>query len=382
MATVGGAATLATAEGAGTPRAATKASPAVFDVLSDSAEIGRFHGHTTPVLSLSYSPQANLLLTGGDDETIRLFDTRTRSHISAFQSADWLPSPVRAVALSPDGTRAFIAARENVVKCVRLGGPQGNENDRPMRFEGHEHWIRSLSLNWEARRLVTAANDASLRIWDIESGDEIRRINLGSRGVSVAVKGRFIAVGSHSPVVRMFALDDDLAPPREFTGHTDWVTSVSIGERLLLSGSADTTARVFDLDSQECLHVLRGHTHTINAVAMCSSEKRAVTGANDSSVIYWSLDNGGAPLIRISSNFGSVRAVTFLRTPNEVCFSGWDGSIRVYDLHHMDRMRILAICSAGHERLGKGSTIRKLVHRDLLTKIRGYMYMTAATSEL
>lgn len=37
---------------------------------------------------------------------------------------------------------------------------------------------------------------------------------------------------------------------------------------IIVSGSADNSARIWNLDSRECVHVLEGHTDTVNGVAL------------------------------------------------------------------------------------------------------------------
>jgi len=348
-------------------------SEAPYDLLSDFAEICRFHGHSTPVLSLCYASQARLLLTGGEDESVKLFDVGSRTLVATCNITDWLPSPVRAVAISPDGSRAFVAARENVVRMIHLG--PGSEGLQPIRFEGHDHWIRSLSLHWPTRRLATASNDSTIRIWNVDTGQELRRFQGTSRAVSVSLSENFVAVGFHEPVIRGCYINEELAPPVEFVGHTDYVISVCLGSRVLLSGSNDKTARVFDLQTQQCLCVLRGHAYSVSAVALCKTELRCVTGANDSTVMYWSLENGGIPLAKITGNFGSVRAISFLSSIHEICFSGWDGSVRMFDLFFCDKARLLALCAGGHERLGRNSPVHSIVSRDLLDRVKGFMIL-------
>ena len=39
-------------------------------------------------------------------------------------------------------------------------------------------------------------------------------------------------------------------------------------ENLLVSGSSDSTSRIWNLESLECLHVLEGHTDAVNSVTI------------------------------------------------------------------------------------------------------------------
>ena len=43
---------------------------------------------------------------------------------------------------------------------------------------------------------------------------------------------------------------------------------VSNSDDFLVSGSSDSTSRVWSLKSMECLHVLEGHTDAVNCVAI------------------------------------------------------------------------------------------------------------------
>ena len=345
--------------------------------LFEESEIGRFHGHLSPVLSLSYSQEKDLLLTGGDEDSIRLFQGSSRNLLCTFQVAGLLPSPVRAVALSPDGTMAFIASRENSVKMARIT----NEDDARVykfdsnltRFEGHDHWVRAICLHWETNRLATSGNDFAVRVWNVNTATELYRFQGTARAVSVQMNDQNVYVGFQEPLIRSWSLTDENAPPIDFMGHTDWVTCLSLGKNYLLSGSNDKTARLWDLQTITQICILRQHEKSINAVCLQENEERCATGSNDGSVIYWSLENGGYPLIIIRGTFGSVRSLTFLSKQTEICFSGWDRSVRVYDLFHHQKQSVLALCAGGHSRLGKSSDIKRILNRDLLTKIKQFL---------
>ena len=66
---------------------------------------------------------------------------------------------------------------------------------------------------------------------------------------------KFILIGSADKTARLF----NIASGRlifTFTGHTNWVTSVAFAPdgKTVLTGSADTTARLWDVASGKILH--------------------------------------------------------------------------------------------------------------------------------
>ena len=79
--------------------------------------------------------------------------------------------------------------------------------------------------------------------------------------------------------------------PRVLESHTDRVRAVALsadGKRAV-SGSDDTTLRVWDLDGQTPPRVLEGHTHWTYAVALSADGKRAVSGSYDKTLRLWDL---------------------------------------------------------------------------------------------
>ncbi len=60
----------------------------------------------------------------------------------------------------------------------------------------------------------------------------------------------------------------------------------------LVSASHDTTARVWDVSREKCMHVLDGHMGRINVVRVDDSATRAITCADDDTARIWDLAKG------------------------------------------------------------------------------------------
>jgi WD40 repeat protein len=80
---------------------------------------------------------------------------------------------------------------------------------------------------------------------------------------------------------------------REFQGHAKSVDALAVDRRgsRLLSGSVDATARLWDLDSGTCLHVLAGHKKTVAAVTWID-EDLVATASYDTTVRLWNTADG------------------------------------------------------------------------------------------
>jgi WD40 repeat protein len=110
----------------------------------------------------------------------------------------------------------------------------------------------------------------SLRVWDVESGKELRRFV----GVADTVRclawspdGRFVAAGHSADLrracpgtLRLWDVDTG-KETRTFNGHTSPISSVAFspnGKMLLTSGSYDHTVRLWDVETGKELQRFRG----------------------------------------------------------------------------------------------------------------------------
>lgn len=77
-------------------------------------------------------------------------------------------------------------------------------------------------------------------------------------------------------------------------GHTAAVTDLAVAQEgsILVTGSADHTARVWGLEKGQCMSVLSGHAGPVNAVAVDHFGRFAVTGSADGTGRVWDLHTG------------------------------------------------------------------------------------------
>ncbi|XP_056389027.1 WD repeat-containing protein 5-like isoform X2 [Hyla sarda] len=132
-------------------------------------------------------------------------------------------------------------------------------------------------------------------------------------------------------------------------GHSDLVTCVLIHDTYIISGSWDTSVRVWDVHSQSEVRTLCGHTEGITCLVMVYvdgtklrsdllpiGEHVVCSGSSDSSIKVWSLTSG-QPLLSIYT-FSEVSAITHV-PDTKLLISGSDGGkVDVWDLETQENL--------------------------------------------
>ncbi|KAM4704385.1 uncharacterized protein WCC33_012807 [Rhinophrynus dorsalis] len=141
----------------------------------------------------------------------------------------------------------------------------------------------------------------------------------------------------------LFPLENSQFQVRCIKGHSDLVTCVLIHGRSIVSGSWDTSVRVWDVSSGCEIKTLCGHTGTVSCLSLIpnvdaaafdatslSHEDFVCSGSSDSTIKVWSL-NTGRPVSSIYT-FSAVSSLAHI-PDTHLMISGSDGGkVDVWDL--------------------------------------------------
>jgi len=102
--------------------------------------------------------------------------------------------------------------------------------------------------------MISASEDATIKLWDFETGDYERTMK----------------------------------------GHTDSVQDVALDRdgKLLASCSADMSIKLWDFQTYECVKTMHGHDHNVSSVAFLPSSDYIVTSSRDKTIKMWEVQTG------------------------------------------------------------------------------------------
>lgn len=230
------------------------------------------------------------------------------------------------------------------------------------KLEGHEGGV--WALQYEGNILVSGSTDRSVRVWDIERGlcqqvfyghtSTVRCLQIlmptetgrDSSGQPIIQPEKpLIITGSRDSQLRVWRLPEvgsrryiQTGPPaqesdcpyfiRVLMGHTHSVRAISAYGDTLVSGSYDSTVRVWRISTGEMLHVLRGHSQKVYSVVLDHKRNRCISGSMDSLVKIWDLATGAC----LNTLEGHTLLVGLLDLRDERLVSAAaDSTLRVWD---------------------------------------------------
>jgi WD40 repeat protein len=171
-------------------------------------------------------------------------------------------------------------------------------------LKGHTDIVYSAAFSPDGKRIVTGSADKTIRIWNAESGEELKRI-----GKTVMVFGASV----------------------NLSGHTDRIYSVTLSPdgKKILSGSWDNTTRIWDAETGKELKKMK-HASSVFSVAFSPDGKKVVTGGRDKIVRIWDAETG-KELKKLEGHTDCVSYVVFSPDGKQVFTWGYDRTTRTWD---------------------------------------------------
>jgi len=201
-------------------------------------------------------------------------------------------------------------------------------------FQEHTGWVRSVAFFPDGRRAISAGDDATVRVWDLITGKEIRRLTghaASVMSVAVTADSQRALSCSWDGTVRLWDLESGKLI-RGLKGTWKTVKSVALAPDggMAMSGSDDNIIHLWDLEAGQEILALTGHTDLVQFLAWSPDGQRALSGSDDNSVRLWDLETG-KEIRRFEGHSDTVTSVAFAATGRWILSGSSDKTARIWD---------------------------------------------------
>lgn len=336
------------------------------------------HAHRSAVHQVAFVGSGNALLTTGFDGSARLWPRTNAADVGGTVLASsredatvigrecpqhdcfvtvatdgslsiWSGSGVRRSQLRPvAGEPTDLALHEGL---VAVGTGSGTIDVRGVDTSGSEQWAEVMKTQAPVTcveftkdgRLLVASERGDVTAWRVEKQRLVRGTVFPGTpepvyDLAVAPGQKYVASAYKSGEVRVWSLRTGELHA-VYRGHEGPVWSVEFDQtgKYLVTGSSDTTARVWALDSPDTAkHILRGHRATVWRAVFSPDATQVATGSADGSARLWTLASGTSVKLphRGTAPPGDphhdVTDVEFHPSGQEIATAAGDGVVRVF----------------------------------------------------
>ena len=262
-------------------------------MLPRGQPLASYRLHTSKLHAVDFSPDGQMIATGGSDWSIYLCHVTSYAHNQRMIRLTGHTHRVATVIFSPDGATVASGGFGRTIRLWDISTREGRI------LEGHKSNITALAFSPNGRKIVSSSGDGTLNVWDVHSGQKLRVLQGHTNGVLTCC---------YSPHGRQIA-----------------------------SGSLDRTVCLWDADTGELLHTMHGHTNAIQQVVFHPDGEIIVSTGYDQSVRLWDVRSGRQ--LTTWSTLGVLFGSITIHPAGEILAAG--GHDHVIRLLTLDTGRIL-----------------------------------------
>jgi WD40 repeat protein len=306
------------------------------------SQVAVLSGHTNWVRSLTFLLEGASIVSGSDDNTLKLWDVQTGGVVRTFCGHTGL---VWSVSISPSHTTIASGSED---KTIRLWDIQTGECHGILKLQGS---VRCAIFSPTDPQHLVSWSSGCIQQWDIDSC-QIKSTHEGSEPAFSLDGTHFILSGENTVTVQNSGSGVPVTTYSVPHGYFHYCCFSPDGK--LVAAAAGATAYVWDITSSDPhpTETFIGHTNHIISLTFSSSSS-LISGSHDKSVKFWQI--GASSTDPVASDpkstppaLAPIKSITLQAKDGIAISSDSDGVVRTWDLS-------TGHCKASFQTPAKGS---------------------------
>jgi WD40 repeat protein len=330
------------------PETEIKVKAALQDVVYSIREVNSFHGHSGTVTCVSFSSDGQLIASGSEDTTIKIWSLDGRK-VATFKGHE---DTITSIDFSPDGKWIVSGSEDNTLKLWRI---EGKERQAVATFTGHKKPITTVSFSPNSQLIVSGSEDKTVKLWK-RDGQKIATLKHDKKvnSVSFSSNGQLIASASDDETVKLWSQNGKLIKTLNHGSSVNQVffspdskiiisqlnqsllswqqdgslvkiypsfrfqAILNFDDQIIASSWSDSSGYQnvillpFLNENKARLRLLKGHKNQVISIDLSPDAKMLVSGSQDNTVKLWDLEK---------SSFETPRHINSSGTTNHIKFS-------------------------------------------------------------
>lgn len=258
------------------------------------------------VMSVDISSDKMLIAAGSDDNFLRIWDVNT-GELKACTNGH--VGTVNMVKFTNDN-RYILTAGDRIIRMWDISAKLTKT------FKGHVTHVWSFDVDNNEKRLVSGSYEDKIKVWDMLEAKELMSIQGHEKGKSVlsvcfSPDGNHIASGSLDRTIRIWNAQTG-EQTHIIRGHSGNIFDLEFtpDSKYLLSASDDKTIKIWDLSTSTSVRTLKGHQDAVMSISISPDGKHILSASIDKTIILWNATDG-KNLYCFNEHSGKVHAVKY-----------------------------------------------------------------------
>ncbi|MCF3571208.1 AAA-like domain-containing protein [Planktothrix agardhii 1806] len=287
-------------------------------------EYNQLLGHTSMVSTVQFSPKGDLIASGSQDKTVKLW----KPDGSLWKTLIGHEGGIIGLAFSPRHPLLASASGDKTIKLWKTDGSYLRT------LNGHKEPVLAVSFSPNQDILISASFDHTIKLWTID-GKLLKTIPAHGAEIRTVVfspDGQRFASGSADNTVKIWKSDGTLL--KTLTGHQGEVMAVawSPDGQTLASASRDKTIKLWSREGL-LVNTLGPFDNAVWDVVFSPNQKFLAAGMRNKEVQLWRKDAKTSvytPYKTLFGHNGEVSDIVFSPDSQIIASASWDKSVKLW----------------------------------------------------
>jgi len=282
-------------------------------------------GHMSAVSVLALNAGGEILASGSLDGTVILWNMKEHE---LLKSTKVISSSIKSLSFHPNG------------RILAIGGEDGSLQFRSIpemklitTLSGHKKSINDLEFNPRGDLFVSGSGDGKVIIWDWKVKKQRSKINFEDAVSTISINPKLeeIVVGTEGGILETWSLANGTLL-HQITESGPLVSSAGYDRngRRIISALEDGTVEIWENEVSLHLKTLKGHGRIVETLDFSSNNKFLISSSSDKSARIWDLKtNENVHNFDIGNH--RVQDLRFAPGSQQFATAGTDSSVIIWD---------------------------------------------------
>ncbi|MEM7712401.1 MAG: caspase family protein [Cyanobacteria bacterium P01_A01_bin.68] len=311
------------------------------NIFNQIKEFNSLKGQNNSVNGVAFSPDGRILVAGGRDQTIKLWNLQGKLLNTLKGHNAWVTS----VAFSPDGKILVTAGGRETIKLWNLQGKLLRSLGAHKGFTGGIGWVRKAIFSPDGKTIASVGGDDTIKLWNLQgqllhswqARTTSQRYGKAVQNLEFSPDGKIIASASIDGTVKLWNIQGKLLynlkphtssfPPGIFARRI----AFSPNGKILASTYYDGTVKLWNLQEKPVLvRKIQLSTKGYSSVIFNPDKKIFATYGGDT-IKLWNLQGKLLSTLRANNSYG-ITNVAFSPDGKILASTGVNGEVKLWNL--------------------------------------------------